>query len=469
MVEVKEINYSGGDTELESLPRIDHSKETANPRYVFEDVSLQEPDYTGNLSSTSSHSIIRLTDKSSLDTESAEPFYSTGLDKWQFFVLWYGLAALSHLAKGGHNAFASYLNTDKQKKPPEFSLLAFGNLLVLLCYTPRIIYKVMQTIRTRHANWQSTTVTEPQEQQEEQLTLQRHGSMRILWNSGRSFLTHPALYIFLTSIMVRALVRSQALGFTTAVLLQLVELQAPFIITFVSVYVFKRGALRWQTVLTLVATLVGSVALILGESTNQESGFHWMPNFSNTAANFGVNHLIGLSLAFISAFTLASRTLTVDYITVHEHMKLSCENMFIAEKLVLCTVLLALSLVFGDYSQFGAMGWKQWSIFLLTSFVNEFIGSFLSIYGTAKLGSTTYGILLPIRLFSTIFIAMILLGETINNFLEILGIVVITVSLIAYMSWNRYATSHKRLLDTPSFSNSSRYRMEPFSNLKIDG
>ncbi len=503
-------------------------------------------------------------------------------EKWQFFLFWYGLAALSHISNGGHNSFSSYLKAEESQKPPEFSLAGFGNLLVLLCYSPRIIYKLVQTIRRRRreevlsleqqieldervaslspssrtvdrvirdeeddyneeedndndddndveANVGrkgkkvvtivssgeenaeaedeemedqelhreqpgndlviSTTTTtmagrtsgpERQLEKPQQQLLKRQYSLHILWNRGKSFLMHPAFYILLVSVVVRSLVRAPALDYTTAVFFQLVELQAPIVIAFVSVYVFKRGTLHKATIFVLVATLAGSLALIMGETTNHEPGFHWSPNFKNITSNFGLGHLIGISLAFVSAITLASKTLAIDYITVNEHMRLSCENMFIAEKLALAVVFMTLSLIFGDYSQFGTMGWKRWSVFLFTTFFNEFLGSFLSIYATAKLGSTTYGIMLPIRLLSTIFIAMIMLGEAINNFLEIVGIVVVAASLIVYMTWKRFEAKKQKNGNNnsqsqddassmaPSLKTSSRFRMEPFSNLRAD-
>jgi drug/metabolite transporter (DMT)-like permease len=386
----------------------------------------------------------------------------TPLEKWSFFCLWISFALIGHMCKGFHVGLSDYLK-QSDNQPPAYSILVLGNTFVLLLYSPRMIYKLFRYIFSNS----SDLINEEDGIQERREALSFH----YLWQDRiKPILTHWSSYAFAFAAMLRAFTKGKSVDYTSAMFVQLMLIFSPFFIEFIQSFIMKKSKLQWQTITAVVIAAIGSFCIVLGGTTRSEQGFHWLPNFHQFGEEIDKNDAIGIVLALFAALFLSIRTVLLNYISDSEHLKISCENVFVGLRVIYSLSFLIPFLVLGssDFNHFKQFTWIQWCIFFVTSIFNYGIGSYFNIYATVKLGSSMFGVLLPTRLLATTIIAVALLGDKVNNLFHILGFMLILIGTSGYMIWR------KRNDESPSFSDqkpilrrSKNRTMEPFSNLKL--
>jgi drug/metabolite transporter (DMT)-like permease len=366
--------------------------------------------------------------------------------RWIFFLGWYSAAILVHIMKGGHNGMTKYMK-ELEHGPPPYSSNALGNLFVLILYSPRIIEKL-----SKYYVWNKKL--SPSERASD------------TWGKLKKIFGHWSVYGFMVACFLRAFCKDKALDWTSVIFVQLMLSFTPFVVILTTSLILRKDKLRWQVIVTLLASTLGSIILILGEST-YEKRWTWFPDWSKIGQAFHRSDVLGIFLASVAAVFYGLSTVFVDYAVDNEYFELTCEDLFIAERILQGVPFFILAVAFGDLSQFKNLSASTWIIFFASGISNYGVGAYLNIYSTAKLGAPTVGLLSPIRIVSALFISMILMNETISNSLELLGLIIIGVSLICYMIWKKYNDGEIGPDTQRVLRNSRQTHMEPFSKLKL--
>lgn len=413
-------------------------------------------DYGSNNYAASDERILIDTDQQSINDQSSKPLLKHGIpprERWTFFIAWYTAIIVTHILKGAHNSASKYLKHEEHSPPP-YSVTGFGNLLVVALYTPRIIQKLLVffVARTEYNGTTEGTFSE---------------RVRIAGNKIRRVVSHWSIYGFIIACFLRAFCKDKALGWTKAIFVQLMLAFTPFVVVLTTTLILRKGRLKWQILATLLLSAAGSVVLLLGESTYESTSWTWFPDWKSLGQDVHRSDLVGVALAILSTIFYGLSTVFIDYSVDNQYFELTCENLFVAERIIQGIPFLILAVAFGDLTQFKEVTWYNWLLFFGTSIGNYGIGAYLNVYATAKLGATTVGLLSPIRIIAALFTAMILLQETLNNTLQIIGIAIISISLISYSLWKKYNDKEIGHDKQAVLRYSNKPHMEPFSPLRL--
>lgn len=382
------------------------------------------------------------------DSETDDVEISTS-GRWIFFVGWIFLSSISHICIGAHFAMNQYLN--QEPKPPPYTLPAFGNLFILVVYSSRLGTGLFNYWFLNRENYH------------------RPVKRRVfnVVSRLRALFTHWPFYIFVLSVGIRTLTKGLSLDYTEATYVQLVMLFTPFVIVILNALLFRKRKVRWELIGTLVVMAIGSFILLIGSGTRDEAGFYFRPHIVHVFKKFDRNDMLGLGFALISTVTLASKTVFLSHLVDEYELKLSCSNLFVIERLTRVVLFILPALFVGDLHDFTLFTYRQWIVFFLIALFNNGIGSFLDIYATAKLGSSIYGTLLPLRLVSTVFLDWLLLGQRVNNLFQLIGFAIIFSSLLLFMISTKKKDTEESFDRKPLLRRTKGQNMDPFSNLKL--
>lgn len=287
-----------------------------------------------------------------------------------------GVALLAHTGWGAYPVLARYLQT--VSAIPSMALLSLGNLVGLIIFTPFVV---------RHLSW-------------------------------RLFRLH-ALWLFTFAVVMRAITNILAARFTLAIYVQLITLMTPLIVALLSAGIFRERLPRgtWPAI---GFSLLGSLLLMRGDIAGH------MPSLMLSGTD-----LLGIGLALVSAIFLACYMILVPR-TVKDAV--SADIILFIHLLMLGLTSGIISLLMGEnWGRYTELGPKDWMAFF--SFVLfVLLGSNLSqITALRHLGAPMVSSTMAWRLIATLILAALLLGERLSSFWQLVGAVIVIVTISLYL------------------------------------
>jgi len=289
---------------------------------------------------------------------------------------WLGLALVSQLGWGAYPVFLRYLQTVSQI--PSLSLLAMGNLLVLIL-----------VLATR---WR-----------------------QISWHIFRL----PLLWLFGGLVILRGVTNLLATRFTLAIFAQLIYLMTPFIVALLSRLVLREQLPR-HTFKALTLCLAGAVLLMssdLGEIVG--------------ATAVSRNDWLGISLAVASSVFLALYMLVTRRTARHNAPG---DSLLIVHLTSLSLFSGITSLAIGEnWQQWTLLQGKDWLVFGLFSLGVLLGANFLQLRSIQELGAPLVSSMMATRLISALLFAGFLLNERLTSGWQLLGAGLVFVTLTWYL------------------------------------
>ncbi|NJN18690.1 MAG: DMT family transporter [Oscillochloris sp.] len=285
------------------------------------------------------------------------------------------IALLAHTGWGAYPVLARYLQTVSVL--PSMALLALGNALALAIYAPIVLGRL-----------------------------------------DLRFLKQPIIWGFAFVVVLRAITNLLAARFTLAIYVQLITLMTPLLVALLSAGLF-RERLPAFTLPAIGLSIVGSLMMMSGDLGNGE-----------TLRLTGTD-LLGIAMAFGSALCLALYMILVPR-TVKGAVP--GEAVLLVQLVTLTTATGIISLLIGeDWGRFSAIGLNDWLIFgAFVVFV--LLGANLGqIAALRHLGAPLVSSTMAWRLISTLVLAALLLGEQLTSLWQVLGAVVVLVTISAYL------------------------------------
>ncbi|KAL0487006.1 10 TM domain-containing transmembrane protein [Acrasis kona] len=347
----------------------------------------------------------------------------------------YIFAILSHGLFGLHPVFSRYLQHSMQHPLPGFSLMfvAFG--CVIVAFSPKIGYRSFKFIYPRL------------KQEKINMALVKR-VLKILWTD---FILNYRIWSYVAVVVIRAMTNIFSSRFTSAVYVQLIGLLAPFMVSGIT-FIFLRNTpegradkLTWKTFLALTCTIIGSVLIILGGVKSNGGAEHWYSFFVNFKIDWsalGNNitgyDLLGMGLAFVSNLFLSIYMILVKRLKSSNAASASSfltdgEGLFLFQSFAISLVALPISLSFENWSPWGMMDAKGWAC--LCSFICfvTILAQFISVRSIQTLGATTVGSTISLRLVSSIFFSIVIIGETLQTAWQLVGVIIVLVSVSVFL------------------------------------
>lgn len=290
------------------------------------------------------------------------------------------VALLAHTGWGAYPVLARYLQTVSIL--PSMALLALGNLIALFLYAPFAL---------------------------------RHVDGRVL----RSWV----LWIFALAVVLRAITNFLAARFTLAIYVQLITLMTPLLVALLSAGLLREvlPSFTWPAI---ILSLIGSL-LVMSDDLSA----------SGPILKLSANDVTGIALAFVSALCLAIYMILVPRTVKHA---VSGEAVLLIQLITLSLVTNALSIIRGeDWSRFAAIGRADWTVF------GAFVGGVLlganlgQIAALRRLGAPLVSSVMAWRLIATLLLAALLLGEQLTAPSQILGALMVLVTITVYLMRQR--------------------------------
>jgi drug/metabolite transporter (DMT)-like permease len=345
-------------------------------------------------------------------------------------------AIVSHLGLGLSPVFSRYLQRLEHPIPP-MSILITTYLAVTLVYLPKIAFKV-----TKHCM---------QYFSENPLTKEHAKHLfSLFW---KDFMLNWRIWGFVVALVVRCATAEYAAYFTSAVYVILIGLLSPFIIVLIISIIMRNtregkiNKITWKTFAALLATISGSVIIILGGITNTHSDleanwydfvFKWEVQWNELGHTFTRDDAIGVTLAFLSAVFLSI------YIVLVRELKTACaktsiawmvsgDGMLMFQYLSIMIPFLIPSLVFESWKPYLMLDWKDWLVFVAYAFIVIWMSQLTSLVAIQVLGATLVGAALPLRIVSAIICSAVLLHENLTSGWQVIGSVIVVLSVAMFL------------------------------------
>lgn len=308
----------------------------------------------------------------------APPSPDTGRSTTPVSWAWIGIALLAHTGWGAYPVLARYLQTISGL--PSMSILAFGNLIALLVYAPFVIRRI-----------------------------------------DPSVIKQPVLWLFAIVVTLRAITNLTSARFTLSVYVQLITQLAPLFVALLSAGIFKEKLppFTWPAI---GLSLLGGFLMMTAET-------------GGLALSIGSKDLLGIGLATASVIFLSFYMILVPRATT---AKVTSEVVLLVQLIALTTVTGTLSLVIGeDWSRYQVIGWRDWLIFF-SFVVFVLLGANLGqVTSLRRLGAPLVSSTMAWRLVAALVLAGILLGEWLRTPLQLLGAVIVLITITYYVSRQR--------------------------------
>ncbi len=289
---------------------------------------------------------------------------------------WFTLALLSQLGWGAYPVLLRYLQTVSQI--PSLSLLAVGNLLVLL---------LVLVVRWRYIEWRIFRL--------------------------------PLLWLFGGLVILRGVSNLLATRFTLATYAQLIYLMTPFIVALLSRLVLREQLPR-HTFKALTLCLLGAV-LLMGSDLGKAVG--------ETAVSR--NDWLGMSLALASSLFLALYMLVTRRTAQHNA---SGDSLLIVHLTSLFLFSGITSLVIGEnWQQWTLLQGKDWVVFGLFALGVLLGANLLQLRAIQQLGAPLVSSMMATRLISALLFAGFLLNERVSSIWQFLGAGLVFITLTWYL------------------------------------
>jgi len=204
--------------------------------------------------------------------------------------------------------------------------------------------------------------------------------------------------------------------------------------------IFSEEKLSVGMVLCMGVTLIGGAMIILALSA---PSFFALPSFTQIASSLTVYDMIGMSIALFSTFVLSLNNIVLKITTTSDlsggtgrvQLKsLSGENLFLFHLIVLGGGYFILCLVLReDLSVWTRLPPLAYALFVVYALCNYLIGNVVNLLAIKYFGATNTSSILALSLVSTITCSWLILGERIHNIYQIIGGVLVLLSISVYM------------------------------------
>jgi drug/metabolite transporter (DMT)-like permease len=247
---------------------------------------------------------------------------------------------------------------------------------------------------------------------------------------GFAWLRNKTLWLMASIVLVRALSNISATGLTTPVNNQLIGLLAPFIVALLSRFWLK-DKLPPFTWLSMLLSLSGTLLVLLAGTIKVNApapavGSEWWRDAA------------GIGLQILSTSSYASYIVMVKL-----HRGLSEGPLIVSQSLLVFLVgpLVSAGLQ-EDWTAWAQLDGRDIALICFFGFGIFTVGAASQIWAISQLSSAALvAVFLPLRLVVTLLLSMLLLDESIEGPLQIVGTVIVLLTLAAYLIVNRSVAS----------------------------
>ncbi|KAF0984323.1 hypothetical protein FDP41_007500 [Naegleria fowleri] len=382
------------------------------------------------------------------------------LDKLKPALGWIS-CIMVHVLFGIHPIFSRYLQSQSENKLPSLLLITSCHIAAILIYLPRMIYLLIVHVKDRiskkriPARAQEEHSNDQSNQNEDLTPIASSGDN--LWKrikeKVRQFLP---LTCFCISLVTRSVTNIMSSKFTSAIFVQLFALTTPFILAFVTVFVYNKWFLRGHAKesfglkawISMILTVIGGVVIIIGSVVKKsETPQPWYAFFYTYAINWSSfsEHitwwdLLGISMSLISSACLVWYMLCLRYMKQEEKSNIvtvTGENLFILQILVMGFIFLIPSVIVDDWTIWTKLSTKDWIMFFSFTIFVFMLANHLNIFAISTLGSSVVGSILALRLVSTIVFSILILQESLKSIWQLLGCLIVLTS-VSYFMYTEY-------------------------------
>ena len=236
---------------------------------------------------------------------------------------------------------------------------------------------------------------------------------------GRLISQSRPLWIFAGVVVLRSITNVLAARYTLAIYVQLMTLMTPFLIALLSFFVLRERLPR-GTLMAMALSLVGSMLML---SSNLAGG----------GLHFALDpvDLLGIGLALASAVFLALYMLAVRRTMT---TAVSGLGVLLFQSVVIFTVSLTLSLALGeDWGRWLSLQPSDWAIFVVFALLILSGANALQIVALRRVGAPVVSSLMGWRLVSTLLVGMLLLGEGLHGWVQLVGMAIVLATVTWYV------------------------------------
>jgi drug/metabolite transporter (DMT)-like permease len=165
-------------------------------------------------------------------------------------------------------------------------------------------------------------------------------------------------------------------------------------------------------------------------------------NWRNLGSNLTYRDFIGMSLALLSTFFISVYMIMTRLCKTNTKCKSTAwltdgENFMLYQNFATSITFIGPSLSLENWSLWLDLSNVDWIIFFTNSFLVTLVATLSSIMAIQKLGPATVGATTSARMVSAIVFSTIMLGETMQSAWQVLGSIVVLVSVTLFLYWQR--------------------------------
>lgn len=335
---------------------------------------------------------------------------------------------------------------------PPLSLLVVVHALILLLYSPRIVYNIVSCLTSETVvNRVAPVPSEPSYRVRVTVARSGMGTMSKVKDSciatlrdtikNRNWIVYSAIVVFYYSCLFISL------SFTSPVVVSTVMLTTALLVHVASAHM---EGIRIDALILSMATMLGGIMMVLGMTTitaPEAFTLRFTTDLVKLVAEATLMDIVGVLFAAWAAALNAMHMVFVRYLTVGVSASeilqnargislQSCENLFIMQCATIVFSLALPSILLDSWSQWFHLSFAQLLALLAMVFFVFMIGVPLRLVVISKCGEGVSAVsaFYPIFLVSQTFAAMILLPASIpNNLWQFIGIFVIQVAITAFV------------------------------------
>ncbi|KAG2374754.1 hypothetical protein C9374_010498 [Naegleria lovaniensis] len=368
-----------------------------------------------------------------------------------------------HVLFGMHPIFSRYLQSQSENKLPSLLLITSCHLAAILIYLPRMIYLLIYYVKERISKKKNPKNTTTLEEHENSSNHQDMNSEPIASRGGslwsrikekvRQFLP---LTFFCISLVTRSVTNIMSSKFTSAIFVQLFALTTPFILAFVTVFIYNKWFLRGHAKesfglkawVSMILTVIGGVVIIIGsvveKSATPQPWYAFFYTYAIDWSSFSEHitwwDLLGISMSLVSSACLVWYMLCLRYMKQEEKSNIvtvTGENLFILQLFIMGFIFLIPSLIIDDWTLWTKLSPKDWIMFFCFTIFVFMLANHLNIFAISALGSSVVGSILALRLVSTIVFSILILQESLKTIWQLLGCILVLAS-VSYFMYTEY-------------------------------
>jgi drug/metabolite transporter (DMT)-like permease len=229
-------------------------------------------------------------------------------------------------------------------------------------------------------------------------------------------------------VAARSVSKLLAVQFTLASYVQLIDLSVPFFTPIIASLLLQES-MPSRTLTALGVTGLGSFFVIAVNPFAIQ-----LPN--------GSADLFGIALALVSSLMMASGVVYTRYLT---NKRLNPAGVFFQQVFSTAVVYILLSLLTAEsWQPFASLSASTWAVFALMTTFGLIGGGLSQVFAISRINTTLFSILLSWRLVAAVGLGWILLGERLTSFWQLLGIVIVVLTLTLYLRHQALARPQAR-------------------------